>query len=148
MTDTSNSKKTSDFIELEFDGYDPKVKAKNDFDKKVSEIKSKISQSITKNINFENGKSNLPTSMRILEDTDTHTVINLRCGSKKVYQNTTVKGKYSHLQILNSLQGMLDSKKLDEYVIAYANGRPMVQASSKKKKSCKKGCSKTSTPTA
>lgn len=148
MTDTSKSKKTSDFIELEFDGYDPKVKAKNDFDKKVSEIKEKISQSITKNINFENGKSNLPTSMRILSDTDTHTVINLRCGSKKVFQETTLKGKYTHLQILNSLQGMLDCGKLDENVIAYANGRPILKDVSKKKKSCKKGCSKTSEPKA
>lgn len=134
MANTSNTNKTSDFVELQFDGYDSKVKAKNDFENKVKSIKGKISQSITKNINYENGKSELNKSFRILEDTDTHTVINLRCGSKKIFQNTTKLGQYSHVQILNSLQGMLNSGKLDEYVVAYANGKPMVEKTAKKKK--------------
>ena len=107
---------------------------KNDFENKIKSIKGKISQSITKNINYENGKSELNKSFRILEDTDTHTVINLRCGSKKIFQNTTKLGQYSHVQILNSLQGMLNSGKLDEYVVAYANGKPMVEKTTKKKK--------------
>ena len=114
--------------------YDSKVKVKNDFEKKLKDIKDKISQSITKNINYENGKSDLNKSFRILEDTDTHTVINLRCGSKKLFQNTTKLGQYSHIEILNSLQGMLNSDKLDEYVKAYANGRPMIEKTAKKKK--------------
>ena len=134
MANTSNTNKTSDFVELQFDGYDSNVKAKNDFENKVKSIKGKISQSITKNINYENGKSALNKSFRILEDTDTHTVINLRCGSKKIFQNTTKLGQYSHVQILNSLQGMLNSGKLDEYVVAYANGKPMVEKTTKKKK--------------
>ena len=134
MANTSNTNKTSDFVELQFDGYDSKVQAKNDFENKVKSIKGKISQSITKNINYENGKSELNKSFRILEDTDTHTVINLRCGSKKIFQNTTKLGQYSHVQILNSLQGMLNSGKLDEYVVAYANGKPMVEKTTKKKK--------------
>ena len=134
MANTSNTNKTSDFVELQFDVYDSKVKAKNDFENKIKSIKGKISQSITKNINYENGKSALNKSFRILEDTDTHTVINLRCGSKKIFQNTTKLGQYSHVQILNSLQGMLNSGKLDEYVVAYANGKPMVEKTTKKKK--------------
>ena len=134
MANTSNTSKTADFIELEFDGYDSKVKVKNDFENKIKSIKDKITLSITKNINYENGKSELNKSFRILEDTDTHTVINLRCGSKKLFQNTTIKGKYTHIQILNSLQGMLNSGKLDEYVKAYANGRPMIEKTTKKKK--------------
>lgn len=134
MANTSSTNKSTNYIELEFDGYDKNVKIKNDFENKMKEIKNKISQSITKNINYENGKAELSKSLRILEDTDTHTVINLRCGSKKMYQNTTIKGKYTHLQILNSLQGMLDNGKLDEYVKAYANGNPMIEKEPKKKK--------------
>lgn len=134
MANTSNQGKTTGYTELQFDGYDSKVKVKNDFEKKLKDIKDKISQSITKNINYENGKSDLNKSFRILEDTDTHTVINLRCGSKKLFQNTTKLGQYSHIEILNSLQGMLNSGKLDEYVKAYANGRPMIEKTAKKKK--------------
>ena len=134
MANTSNQGKTTGYTELQFDGYDSKVKVKNDFEKKLKDIKDKISQSITKNINYENGKSDLSKSFRILEDTDTHTVINLRCGSKKLFQNTTKLGQYSHIEILNSLQGMLNSGKLDEYVKAYANGRPMIEKTAKKKK--------------
>ena len=147
MKNTSNISKSTDYIELEFDGYDSKVKAKNDFENKIKNIKDKITQSITKNINYENGKSDLSKSFRILEDTDTHTVINLRCGAKKIYQNTTILNKYTHLQILDSLQGMLNAGKLDEHVRAYANGRPMIEETKKKKttkksKSCKKETSK------
>ncbi len=138
MTNTSKENKTTSYITLEFDGYDSKVKAKNDFENKIKDIKKKISQSITKNINFENGKSDLSKSMRILEDTETHTVINLRCGSKKLYQNTTKINQYSHIEILNSLQGMLNAGDLDDYVVAYANGKPMIENTSKRtsKKKC------------
>lgn len=133
MANKSNTSETVNFIELQFDGYDSKVKAKNDFENKIKEIKKKISHSITKNINFENGKSDLAKSMRILEDTETHTVINLRCGSKKLFQNTTILGKYSHIQILESLQGMLNAGKFDDYVVAYANGKPMIEKATKRK---------------
>lgn len=137
MANTKNMNSANEIVDLVFDGYDSKVKAKNDFENKVKAIKEKISLSITKNINFENGKSDLTKSLRILEDTDTHTVINLRCGAYKVFQNTTKKGDYTHLQILNSLQAMLNSGKLDEYVNAYANGKPMIEKTSKSKSSKK-----------
>lgn len=133
MSNTSNTNNNSSVMDLEFDGYDANVRKNNAFKKKIEDIKSKISSSITKNINYENGKSQLSTSFKILEDTDTHTLITLRCGSNKIFQNTTKLNQYTHIQILNSLQAMLDSGKLDEYVTAYAKGNPLVEKTTSKK---------------
>ena len=121
MSGTSNTNNNGSYTKLEFSGFDPNVQKTNAFNKKIADIKSKISSSIKKNINYENGKSNITNAFKILEDTDGYTVITLRCGSNKVLQDTTPKNKYTHIEILNSLQAMLDHGDLDEKVIAYAN---------------------------
>ena len=134
MSSNSSTNNNGSYTKLEFSGFDPNVQKTNAFNKKVADIKSKISSSIKKNINYENGKSNITNAFKILEDTDGYTVITLRCGSNKVLQNTTQKSKYSHIEILNSLQAMLDNGDFDKEVIAYAS-----------KSSTKKSKKKTST---
>lgn len=135
MSSNSNTNNNGSYTKLEFSGFDPNVQKTNAFNKKLADIKSKISSSIKKNINYENGKSNLTNAFKILEDTDGYTVITLRCGSNKVLQNTTPKGKYSHIEILNSLQAMLDHGEFDKEVTAYASKSSTKK--SKKKSSTK-----------
>ena len=99
-------------VKLEFRGYDKNMDKASQFKRKVATIKNKIADSIQKNMTFEKDGSQLPASMRMLEDTDTHTVITLRCGAYKIFQNTTTLNQYSHLQILVSLYEMLKNGAL------------------------------------
>lgn len=108
-------------VKLEFRGYDKNMDKASQFKRKVATIKNKIADSIQKNMTFEKDGSQLPASMRMLEDTDTHTVITLRCGAYKIFQNTTTLNQYSHLQILVSLDEMLKNGAFDKEIIAYAN---------------------------
>ncbi len=121
MSNTSNTNNNGSYIKLEFSGFDPNVQKTNAFNKKIADIKSKISSSITKNINYENGKSNITNAFKILEDTDGYTVITLRCGANKVMQNTIPANQYNHIQILQSLQGMLEHGDFDDDIVKYAN---------------------------
>jgi hypothetical protein len=121
MSSNSSTNNNTSYIKLEFSGFDPNVQKTNAFNKKIADIKSKISSSITKNINYENGKSNITNAFKILEDTDGYTVITLRCGANKVMQNTIPANQYNHIQILQSLQGMLEHGDFDDDIVKYAN---------------------------
>lgn len=121
MSSNSSTNNNTSYIKLEFSGFDPNVQKTNAFNKKIADIKSKISSSITKNINYENGKSNITNAFKILEDTDGYTVITLRCGANKVMQNTIPTNQYNHIQILQSLQGMLEHGDFDDDIVKYAN---------------------------
>ena len=121
MSSNSSTNNNTSYVKLEFSGFDPNVQKTNAFNKKIADIKSKISSSITKNINYENGKSNITNAFKILEDTDGYTVITLRCGANKVMQNTIPANQYNHIQILQSLQGMLEHGDFDDDIVKYAN---------------------------
>lgn len=121
MSSNSSTNNNGSYVKLEFTGFDPNVQKTNAFNKKITDIKSKISSSITKNINYENGKSNITNAFKILEDSGDYTVITLRCGSNKVLQNTIPTSQYNHIQILQSLQAMLEHGDFDEDIVKYAN---------------------------
>ena len=120
MTGCKTNKTEDKKVSLNFCGYDKNIAKATKFNDKVAEIKKKIEASIQKNINAINEKAELANSIRMLQDTDTHTVITLRCGAYKIFQNTTKKGEYTHLHILNSLKDMLHQGDFDKEIIAYA----------------------------
>lgn len=134
MANCKTNKTEGNKVSLNFCGYDKNIAKATKFNDKVAEIKKKIEASIQKNINAINEKAELANSIRMLQDTDTHTVITLRCGAYKIFQNTTKKGEYTHLHILNSLKDMLHQGDFDKEIIAYA-------------KKSKKKTSKTATDT-
>ena len=120
MTGCKTNKTEDKKVSLNFCGYDKNIAKATKFNDKVAEIKKKIEASIQKNINAINEKAELANSIRMLQDTDTHTVITLRCGAYKIFQNTTKKGEYTHMEILEKLKIMLNQGDFDKEIIAYA----------------------------
>ena len=136
MANCKTNKTEENKVSLNFCGYDKNIAKATKFNDKVAEIKKKIEASIQKNINAINEKAELANSIRMLQDTDTHTVITLRCGAYKIFQNTTKKGEYSHIEILEKLKIMLNQGDFDKEITAYAK--------KSKKKTSKTAASKTS----
>ena len=119
MTNTTSIKNDNKIVKLQFEGFNDKACKNNEFKKRLEGVKVKISNSISKNISYVEGKINLTPSLRILSDTDTHTVIKLRCGAYKVFQNTIKKDSATHIETLNSLQSMLNQGDFDSSIETY-----------------------------
>ena len=102
MTGCKTNKTEDKKVSLNFCGYDKNIAKATKFNDKVAEIKKKIEASIQKNINAINEKAELANSIRMLQDTDTHTVITLRCGAYKIFQNTTKKDTIPTLRTVSN----------------------------------------------
>ena len=129
----SNNNSSVKPVVLNFQGFDKNMAKATNTKNRMASIKEKISASILSNINYEKSGTQLSASMRMLSDTDTHTVVTLRCGAYKVLQNTVLKSEYNHIEILEGLQYMLDKGQFDEQITAYMN-RKFKKSSSKSEK--------------
>mgnify|MGYP004469164913 FL=1 len=116
--ETSNNES---IITLNFRGYDKNMETAAKSKNKLQLVKAKIEASINSNLTYEKDNSALPASMKMLKDVGDYTVITLRCGAYKIFQNTVLKSEYNHIQILDGLKSMLNGGQFDEQIAAYAN---------------------------
>lgn len=135
MTNTTSIKNDNKIVKLHFEGFSDKACKNNELNKKIEGVKLKISDSISKNISYVNKKVNLCSSLRILKDVDDYTIINLRCGTNIVHQNTIKKGSATHLEALYSLQNMVNNGEFDDAIIKYC--KKATRTKCVRKRSCK-----------
>lgn len=129
---------TSKTSKIEYCGFNNDEANRVKYQKRLKDVKENIKKNIQRNIQYVNGLEEIADSIKIISHSGDYKVICVRCGTKKIWNNTT-KSNVDNIAILEDLIRKLEKNEFDNEIKEYvkksskAKRKPKAKTASKAK---------------